>query len=169
MIADFIRLVLTNIPLAGFLLALLIPTLLPDKTGHRAEQYLSWLLLLSIGFTSLWAGLYHTLAPQTAAAFIGWQVSPFQFEMGVSDIALGVVAMVAFWRSLAFKSAVVLWVVIEFVGLVYGHLQQILDAGNHAPGNAGILLGLTIVHVLLLPLLLFMARRHRLDVAVQPT
>jgi hypothetical protein len=159
MIADFIRLVLTNIPLVGFLLALLIPTVLPNRNINRAERYLSWLLLLSIGFTSLWAGLYHTLSPQTAAAFIGWQVSPFQFEMGVSDIALGIVAMVSFWRSLEFKAAVVLWVTIEFAGLVYGHFQQILSTGNHAPGNAGILLIITVVHVVLLPLLLIMARR----------
>ncbi|MGE8191318.1 DUF6790 family protein [Pseudomonas sp. NPDC086278] len=165
MIADFIRLVLTNIPLVGFLLALLIPTLIPNRQVSRAEHYLSWLLLLSIGFTSVWAGLYHTLSPQTAAAFIGWAVSPFQFEMGVSDIALGIVAIVAFWRSLAFKSAAVLLVTLEFAGLVYGHLQQILSAGNHAPGNAGILLILTIVHVFLLPLLLFMARKGRRDIA----
>lgn len=82
MIADFIRLVLTNIPLVGFLLALLMPTLLPNRHVGRAEHYLAWLLLLSIGFTSLRAGLYHIFAPLTAAAFIGWQVSPFQFEMG---------------------------------------------------------------------------------------
>lgn len=166
MIADFIRLILTNIPLVGFLLALLIPTLFASKKTARVEQYLSWFLLLSIGFTSLWAGLYHTLAPQTAAAFIGWQVSPFQFEMGVADIALGVVAIVSFWCTLEFKSAVVLWVVIEFAGLVYGHLRQILDAGNHEPGNAGILLGLTIVHVALLPLLLVMVRNARRTEAV---
>ena len=159
MIADSIRLLLTNIPLVGFVLAILIPTLRPNKDGRRAEHYLSWFLLLSIGFTSLWAGLYHTLSPQAAAAFIGWQVSPFQFEMGMADIALGIVAMIAFWRSLDFKSAVVLLVTMEFVGLVYGHLNQMLSAGNHAPGNAGILLALTVVHAILLPVLLVMARR----------
>jgi hypothetical protein len=161
MAASVIRLVLTNIPLVAFILALLIPVIHTRKNLSRAENFLSWLLLLSIGFTSLWAGLYHTLWPQTAAAFIGWQSSPFQFEMGVSDITLGIVAMMAFWRTLEFKSAVVMWVTIEFAGLTYGHFHQLASAGNSHAGNAGILLGLTIIHVVLLPLLLFLAFKAR--------
>lgn len=159
MIANFIRLILTNIPLVMFILASLIPLLSQRKSGNYAERYLSWLLLLSIGVASLWAGLYHTLWPQTAAAFIGWQSSPFQFEMGMADIALGVVAMVSFWRSHEFKLAVVLWVAIEFAGLVYGHFHQLAATGDRQAGNAGILLGLTIIHVVLLPLLWIAARR----------
>ena len=159
MIANAIRLILTNIPLVMFILASLIPLLSHRQSGRYAERYLSWLLLLSIGVASLWAGLYHTLSPQTAAAFIGWQSSPFQFEMGMADIALGVVAIVSFWRSLEFKLAVVLWVAIEFAGLVYGHFHQLATTGDHQAGNAGILLGLTIIHVVLLPLLWMLARR----------
>ncbi|MGL5603544.1 MAG: DUF6790 family protein [Silvania sp.] len=159
MIANAIRLILTNIPLVMFILASLIPLLSHRQSGRYAERYLSWLLLLSIGVASLWAGLYHTLWPQTAAAFIGWQSSPFQFEMGMADIALGVVAIVSFWRGLEFKFAVVLWVVIEFAGLVYGHFHQLATTGDHQAGNAGILLGLTIIHVVLLPLLWILARR----------
>ncbi|MCU6668743.1 hypothetical protein M8013_08275 [Enterobacteriaceae bacterium H4N4] len=159
MIANAIRLILTNIPLVMFILASLIPLLRHRQSGHYAERYLSWLLLLSIGVASLWAGLYHTLSPQTAAAFIGWQSSPFQFEMGMADIALGVVAIVSFWRGLEFKLAVVLWVAIEFAGLVYGHFHQLATTGDHQAGNAGILLGLTILHVVLLPLMWILARR----------
>ncbi|MNB73379.1 hypothetical protein D3C75_199860 [compost metagenome] len=159
MIANAIRLILTNIPLVMFILASRIPLLSHRQSGRYAERYLSWLLLLSIGVASLWAGLYHTLSPQTAAAFIGWQSSPFQFEMGMADIALGVVAIVSFWRGLEFKFAVVLWVVIEFAGLVYGHFHQLATTGDHQAGNAGILLGLTIIHVVLLPLLWILARR----------
>lgn len=161
MVANIIRLVLTNIPLVAFILALLIPVIYARKTTRRAEKFLSWLLLLSIGFTSLWAGLYHTLWPQTAAAFIGWQSSPFQFEMGMSDIALGIVAMMAFWRTLEFKSAVVMWVTIEFAGLAYGHVHQLLRTGNDQAGNAGVLLALTIAQVVLLPLLLLLAFKAR--------
>ncbi len=157
MIASLIRLIVTNIPLFMFILALIIPLIKKRKYSNSAESYLSWLLLLSIGVTSLWAGLYNTIWPATAAEFIGWQSSPFQFEMGMSDIALGIVAIVSFWRSLEFKSAVVMWVSIEFAGLIYGHFHQLSTTGDHHAGNAGILLGLTIVHVILLPLLLISA------------
>lgn len=160
MIASLIRLIVTNIPLFMFILALIIPLIQKRKLGSYAERFLSWLLLLSIGVTSLWAGLYHTIWPETAAEFIGWQRSPFQFEMGMSDIALGIVAIVSFWRSLEFKSAVVMWVSIEFAGLIYGHFHQLSITGDHHAGNAGILLGLTIIHVILLPLLLISAYKE---------
>jgi hypothetical protein len=42
-------------------------------------------LLLPIGITGLWAGVSHVFFPATAAAHIGWQVSPFQFEVGMAD------------------------------------------------------------------------------------
>ena len=161
MIASSIRLIVTNIPLFMFILALMVPLIKKRNLVSNSETYLSWLLLLSIGITSLWAGLYHTIWPETAAEFIGWHTSPFQFEMGMSDIALGIVAIMSFWRSLEFKSAVVIWVAIEFAGLVYGHFYQLSTTGDHHAGNAGILLGLTIVHVLMLPLLLILAYRSR--------
>jgi hypothetical protein len=37
----------------------------------------------------------------------GWQVSPFQFQVGTADLAIGVTACIAFWRDLGFKAAAV--------------------------------------------------------------
>ena len=146
MVSEAIRLVLTNLPSLLFFAALLIATL----RGGTAEAYLDWLLLLSIGVASAWAGLYHVFAPATAAAFIGWQVSPFQFEVGIADMALGVTAILAFWRPLEFKAAVVAFTTIYFVGLVFGHVHQIVSTGNWAAGNAGALLALTVLQPILL-------------------
>ena len=56
--------------------------------GTVAEQFLSWMLLLPIGITGLWAGVFHIFFPAAAAAYIGWQVSPFQFEVGMADLAI---------------------------------------------------------------------------------
>jgi hypothetical protein len=35
-----------------------------------AERFLSWILLLPIGVTGLWAGAFHVLLPKTAAALL---------------------------------------------------------------------------------------------------
>jgi len=157
MVSDAIRLVLTNLPSLLFFAALLIATL----RGGSARAYLNWLLLLSIGVTNVWAGLYHVFAPETAAAFIGWQVSPFQFEVGIADIALGVIAIVAFWQTLAFKAAVILFTTAYYVGLVIGHIHQIVSAGNWAAGNAGALLLLTVLQpILLIACYWILARRQ---------
>ncbi|WP_137107736.1 DUF6790 family protein [Azospirillum argentinense] len=156
-VANLIRFVLTHIPLITFLLAIIIPTL--SRSDRTPEGYLSWLLLLAVGVDALWAGLFHVFAPERAAAFIGWTTSPFQFEIGVADIALGVMGVLAFRRSLDFKAAVVTYASLFYIGVAYGHFHQIWVAGNYAPGNAGILLVLTCVRPFLLIMLLIAAQR----------
>lgn len=155
MIGEAIRAVLTNLPLILFVLALLIPTLHGPRS---ADAYLSWLLLLSVGIDGLWAGLFHVFMPHVAAGFIGWQVSPFQFEMGVTDIAFGLTAIAAFWRSLSFQAATVTFISLLYAGLAAGHIRQIVETGNFAPGNGGALLALTVIKPVLLIWLLMVAR-----------
>ncbi len=161
MLESFIRVVLTNVPLFLFVSALLLAALTSGSAPSKADHFLRWLLLLPVGADALWAGLYHVLAPETAADFIGWEVSPFQFEIGVADIALGVTAVVAFWHSLDFRAAVVIYAAIFYVGVVYGHINDALSTGNYAAGNIGILLVLSIIRPLLLVALLWMGMRDR--------
>jgi hypothetical protein len=160
-IETVIRLILTHVPLLLFVLAIGLGWLNRRGAPSKADHYLRWILLLSIGVDSLWAGLYHVFAPETAAAFIGWQVSPFQFEIGVADIALGVTAVVSFWRSLDFRAAVVVYASIFFAGVVYGHIHDAFVAGNFAPGNVGVMLMLSILRPILLVGLLWAAMRDR--------
>ncbi len=158
MVADAIRMILTHIPLVALISALLLAFF--GRSRPVSERYLRWLLLLSVGVDGIWAGLFHVFAPETAAAFIGWQVSPFQFEIGVADFALGVVGIVAFWRTLEFMSAVVIFSAIFYSALAYGHVHQILTTGNLAAGNAGILLAITFLRPLLLVGLLVASERQ---------
>ncbi len=160
MIAETIRFVVSHVPLILFVLALLLGAITARHATARAEHWLGWLLLLPVGADALWAGLFHVLMPHTAASFIGWQVSPFQFEVGVADIALGVAAIAAFWRPLEFKAAVVFYAVIFYVGVVYGHIHEAIAASNFAPGNVGVLLVLSIIRPVLLTALLFAASRR---------
>ena len=72
-------------PALLFVLAVIIA--LARRQGSVAERLLEWILLLPIGVTGLWAGIYHVFFPEIAAAHIGWLVSPFQFEVGMADLA----------------------------------------------------------------------------------
>ncbi|MBR0681628.1 hypothetical protein GXW74_14115 [Roseomonas eburnea] len=154
--ADLIRLVLSHLPIILLVAALLIAALRRDGQP-AARRLLDWLLLLAVGVETLWAGLFHIFAPHVAAASIGWQVSPFQFEVGVADAAIGVVAIAAFRRSLAFKSAVVAYISLFYAGVAAGHVIQAAQAHDFAPNNFGLLLLMTIVKALALPLLLWRA------------
>jgi hypothetical protein len=136
MIGDAIALFLDNLP--AFLLAAALIIAATTKTpAAAAERYLAWLLLLVVGGSGLWSGFFHVLLPDTAAALIGWRDSPFQLEVGMADLAIGAAACLSFWQDLGFKAAVVMINSIFFLGDAYGHVKQMMVAGNFAPGNTG--------------------------------
>lgn len=160
MISHVVGFVLQNLPALLFVVALVIAA---SRYGHgfAVERFLSWILLLPIGVTGLWAGAFHVFFPGTAAALIGWQVSPFQFEVGMADLAIGVTACISFWRDLSFKAATVSAASIFLLGDAVGHVRQMLIAGNFAPGNAGVPFYTDILCPLLAIALLLVANRRR--------
>jgi hypothetical protein len=94
MIGQSIAFLLLNLPAVLFVAALVLAAS-RSTPANVAERYLAWILLLPIGITGLWAGAFHVFFPATAAAHIGWQVSPFQFEVGMADFAVGITACLA--------------------------------------------------------------------------
>jgi hypothetical protein len=160
--AEMIRLILSNVPALSFVLAIAIAVARRDGRT-LASRLLDWMLLLPVGLSFLWAGLFHVFAPQLAAASIGWEVSPFQFEIGVADIAIGLVGILSFWRGIGFKSAVVTYIVLFDIGVAIGHVRQAVVHGDYAANNFGLLLGLTVIQAVLLPVLLWLVTRRGTD------
>jgi hypothetical protein len=136
MIAQLIGFLLRNLPAVLLVLAVIIA--LARRHAPAAERLLAWILLLPIGVTGLWSGSYHVFFPAIAAGHIGWQISPFQFEVGMADLAIGVTACFAFWCDLNFKVAAVSAASIFLLGDAVGYFRQMVVAGNFAPGNAGV-------------------------------
>lgn len=158
MMAEYIGFLVRNLPALLFVIALGVAA---GSRGHgsTAERFLSWILLLPIGVTGLWAGIAHIFFPAMAAAHIGWEVSPFQFEVGMADLAIGITACIAFWRDLNFKAAAVIAASIFLLGDAIGHIRQMLLVSNFAPGNAGLPFYMDIICPLLAIALLIRARR----------
>ena len=128
MIGEVISFTLRNLPALLLLLAVAI-AIARRNSPRFAEHFLGWVLLLPIGITSLWAGIFHVLFPATAASYIGWQVSPFH-RGGYGGFGLGVTATWASWRDLNFKAAAVLRGVDFSAGDAAGHVRQMVTAGN---------------------------------------
>jgi len=157
-IGGTIAFVLRNLPVFLFVAAIVLAGL-NRSGGTIAERLLAWILLLPIGVTGLWAAVFHLFFPEIAAKDIGWEPSPFQFEVGMADLAMGAAACLSFWRSLDFKAAVVVINAIFLLGDAIGHVGQMIVAGNFAPGNAGVpFLGDLILPVLSLILLIIVQR-----------
>ena len=158
--AETIAFVLRNLPVFLFVAALVLAA--ASRSGAPvADRLLAWILLLPIGVTGLWAAAFHLFFPQIAAADIGWEVSPFQFEVGLADLAIGATACVSFWRSLDFKAAAVMASSIFLLGDAVGHVKQMAVAGNFAPGNAGVPFYSDIAFPALAIILLLIVRRSQ--------
>jgi hypothetical protein len=164
MIREAIVFILSNLPAVMLVIAIAAAGVarFPRST---AERFLRWLLLLPIGATGLWAGLFHVFFAERAAAYIGWQTSPFQFEVGMADFAIGLTACIAFWRDLQFQAAAICAASIFLLGDAVGHVRQMVAAGNFAPGNAGVPFYTDVICPLLAIALLIIAWRHRARVA----
>jgi len=160
MIDNVIRLVLTNVPAIMFVAALAVAYLRREPKS-APERYLAWMLLLSVGVQGIWAGIFHIFFPGVASGEIGWASSPFEFEMGVTDLSIGIVAVAAFWRSLSFQSAVAAIIVLIYIGVAIGHFIQAYVHHDFSPDNFGLLLVVTLVSIPLLSWLVWAAWRDR--------
>jgi hypothetical protein len=158
-IGNIIAFVLENFTAILFALALICAGI--DRRRPVAKTFLSWLLLLPIGLGGLWAAFFHLNYPVLAAKFIGWQDSPFQFEVGMADLAFGVAGCIAFRASYGFRAATVLVNAIFLLGDAAGHAHQMMVAGNFASGNAGPVFYLDIILPVTTTALLLISGRDR--------
>jgi len=116
------------------------------------ESFLLWFLVIVVGFGSLYAFVGHTFAADDVARSIGWPTgSPFQFEVALHDLAIGVLGVLSFWLRGDFWSATVIAFAVFGLGAAYGHIRDIRLRRNYALGNAGPVL---YINDVLLPLLL---------------
>ena len=83
----------------------------------------------------------HTFLADRVAASIGWPAgNPFQQEVAIADLALGILGILCvrfrgnFWLAATVAATVMMW------GDAIGHIVQIVRHGNRHPGNAGAIL-----------------------------
>jgi hypothetical protein len=107
------------------------------QQGSYAYQLLNWLLLLSLGAQGIFTFIGHVFYPQFSAEHIGWADSPFQYEVGIADLTVGVLGVLAFWGNFSFRLAAAIAGIVWYWGDAVGHVRQIIVAHNYAPGNAG--------------------------------
>ncbi len=93
------------------------------------EEALRWVLFLGIGCVGVAAGLMHTVFARQAAKAIGWETSPFQYEVGFANLGVGLAAIYA-----AVHDSSEAWVTTSI------HIREIFTERNFAPGNTVILI-----------------------------
>ena len=107
------------------------------RSGDLAYVLWGELLFYVVGIGYAYTGLLHAYAQNLAAPEIGWQPSPFEYELGWMEIPLAIVAAMALWRGFEFRLATTIIYVIFAFAAAAQHIEQILCCRNYAPGNAG--------------------------------
>ncbi len=169
MIEEFIRFILSNFTLTFLVIGLLFSLVAivrapkPVTAAVVIEKLISWHVFWAIGVCFFYNFVMHSIFGKTAAAFIGWADSPFQFEVGTASLGFSVVGFLAAFRSFDLRLAAIVGPALFALGAAAGHIYQMVTEHNFAPGNAGVIFYLDILIPLFGFLLLWLAHRFSLE------
>jgi hypothetical protein len=111
----------------------------PRTPAVVLEALFSFFLLFSIAFANLYNFVLHVFFGKVAAAFIGWEDSPFQLEVGFASFGFAVLGLLAFKGSFDLRLAAIVGPACFLWGAAGGHVYQMITTHNFAPGNAGVI------------------------------
>ena len=109
----------------------------PIRRGLVVDRLLRYLFVFPLGLQGLWAFFGHVVLPEQTAAAIGWPGSPFQLEVGMANLGIGLASLYAAFRGFEARLAASLAAGAFLIGAGVIHIKEILATGNLAPGNAG--------------------------------
>jgi hypothetical protein len=109
----------------------------PVARAFVLDRLLRYVFVFPVGFMGFWAALGHIAFPARVAQAIGWQTSPFQFEVGVANLGIAFAGLYAAFRSFEARLATNLVLACFLIGAGIGHIRDIIGAAKFAPGNAG--------------------------------
>jgi uncharacterized membrane protein len=127
-----------------------------------AATYLLYLLFIYVGVMGLLTAYAHVFRPLQTSASIGWATSPYEYEVGMADLTVGVLGVLClvfrgeFWLATAIANAV--WL----LGDAVGHVRQVVRNRDYAANNSGLFLVMEfIMPVVILALVLYRRRSAR--------
>ncbi|AXA33438.1 DUF6790 family protein [Francisella adeliensis] len=164
MIDMIITFFLSDVSLWTFVLALVLAFIhirtLTHKNPLRAiNLYLSYIFFLAVGMFGIWGFIMHCWFPNIAAGFIGWKNSPFQWEVGVANLAFGLAGLFACKASIGFQKSTVLFFAVFLWGAALGHIKQMINLHNFNSGNAGAIFWTDLIVPMILIILVYRKQR----------
>jgi hypothetical protein len=128
--------VVSLVPVLAWLAALLAAAIAiargprPVTFLFAIDRLLRYIFVFLVGLMGLWAAFGHIFIPARVAETIGWQTSPFQFEVGVANLGIGLAGLYAAVHSFEARLATNLVLACFLVGAGIGHIREIVTAGN---------------------------------------
>jgi hypothetical protein len=158
----------TSVPMIWLVLAVagaLIKTRNVTSPEARLETWQRWWAGAALGGGSAWMVVSFFTIPGVMSEAIGFNQTPFEFEIGCANLCLAVLAFRAASSKASSRerltvglgAGMFLW------GADLGHLYQFFFKGDHAPGNTGgVLLYDLLIPAVMIALALRAQRSERL-------
>ena len=103
---------------------------------RRLEIFLLYLFGVGVAGSGIGGFFGHVFLSDQVGESIGWPTgNPFQLEVGVANLALGILGIVAMGRRDGFREATVITATVLGVGATVVHGMDVIETGNLAPGN----------------------------------
>lgn len=100
--------------------------------------FLLSLIVLTVGFTGLWAFMGHYFKADMVAQGIGWPTgNPFQKEVAFTNLGIGILGILCIWFRGNFWLATIIMNSVFLLGASSIHIKDIVEKGNMNIYNAG--------------------------------
>ena len=130
--------VIIGLTVAAFLIHLAVSKKARAK-DKILETLLLYILVFFVGVTGIMAFMGHVYSSNSIAHSIGWAIgSPFQLEVGMANLAFGVLGILCIWFRGKFWLATVIGWATFLLGDAWVHLRDISLHQNYASGNSGV-------------------------------
>jgi hypothetical protein len=130
----------------------------PLTGAFVVDRLLRYLFIFPLGLQGLWAFAGHVFFPAQSAAAIGWPDSPFQLEVGMANLGIGLALLYAAFRGFEARLAAALAAGAFLIGDGVIHIKEIAATGNLAPGIAGPILVTDFLTPIVAFVLLYLSR-----------
>jgi len=131
----------------------------PITFGLIADKLLRYLFVFPLGVQGLWGFFGHVFLTEDAAGALGWAQSPFQYEVGVASLGLGLASLYAAFSGFAARAAVAIVASCFLAGAGFGHVMDILAGDTLSPGKAAPILITDFVTPIMVLVLLILTPR----------
>jgi hypothetical protein len=123
------------VPLIGFVIDLSIR--LASGVDDWKQTTLDVGVLWLIGVSGFIFASGHLFMPAPVAESIGWATSPFQWEVGLANLAYGVLGVTASSLDRDYTLAAIIVFAVFLLGAAVGHVRSMIRDHDLSPGNAG--------------------------------
>jgi hypothetical protein len=149
-----------------FVLLALVPAVIHLAVSRARRQsgaaiaatFLIYLLVVYVGIMGLLTAYAHVFRPVQTSASIGWSTSPYEYEVGMADLTVGVLGVLCLWLRGNFWLATAIANAVWLLGDAIGHVREIMIHNDRAANNSGIFL---VVEFIMPLVILILAIYHR--------